>query len=168
MADGAASSDCVRARAGDGAARQQTLFRKEYGVRRDPRHHFGFGGEPRDYGERALCSTLGAGLVLVGMHWSFAALAFRSHGFGKLVKGTSRALVQEGEIQWDEMRREQISEHDLMEALRSDGQIPKLKQVKEARLERSGKISVIRNSRPPHVLEVSVADRVQTIRIEIE
>jgi len=62
--------------------------------------------------------TLAAGLVLVLLHWIAAAVAFRSHGFGRAVKGTERLLVRDGEIQWEAMRKAHITEHDLEEALR--------------------------------------------------
>jgi len=39
--------------------------------------------------------------------------------------------------------------------------------VAEARLERNGDISVVRAERPPRVVEVRVADGVQTVRIEL-
>lgn len=87
--------------------------------------------------------ALVGGLVLVVLHWVFAAIAFRSHGFGTLVKGSNRLLVKEGEIQWDAMRRSHITTHDLHEALRSKGEEPDVRRMKEAHLERNGDISVI-------------------------
>lgn len=87
--------------------------------------------------------ALAGGLTLVLFHWLFAAVAFRSHGFGKLVKGSDRVLVRDGEIQWDEMKRAHITENDLKEALRSAGQQPDVKRVKAAHLERDGDISII-------------------------
>ena len=87
--------------------------------------------------------TLVAGLVLVLLHWVFAAIAFRSEGFGKLVKGHSRLLVSDGEIRWDAMRKSHVTTHDLEEALRREGEEPDVKRVKAAHLERNGDISVI-------------------------
>ena len=88
--------------------------------------------------------TLGASLVLVLLHWLLSAIAFHSPRFGKLVKGHERTLVRDGEVQWTEMRRSHISEHDLQEAMRNHGQSPDVRAVKSAHLERSGEISVIR------------------------
>jgi uncharacterized membrane protein YcaP (DUF421 family) len=87
--------------------------------------------------------ALAAGLVLVLLHWLFAAVAFRSHGFGKLVKGRSRLLVRDGEVQWDAMRKSHVTTHDLEEALRSNGEEPDVSRVKTAHLERNGDISVV-------------------------
>jgi uncharacterized membrane protein YcaP (DUF421 family) len=89
--------------------------------------------------------TLGAGLVLVVLHWLFAVLSFYSDWFGTWVKGSHRLLVENGHIQWDAMRKSHISEKDLMSALRSQANVASLEEVKEARLERSGDISVIKN-----------------------
>lgn len=112
--------------------------------------------------------TLVAGFLLVALHWLFAAIAFRSHRFGTLVKGSHRVLVKDGEIQWDAMRKSHISENDLMEAVRSEGSVADLKKVKEARLERSGDISIIKASGEPKILEVKVEDGVQTVRMQLE
>jgi uncharacterized membrane protein YcaP (DUF421 family) len=119
-------------------------------------------------GQAALFPTMAAGLVLVGLHWVLAGIAFRSDGFGTLVKGCPRLLVEDGEIRWDEMRRASLTRGDLEGALRSQAHLEALEQVRRAYLERSGNISVIRARREPRVLEVSVADGVQTVRIQLE
>ncbi len=87
--------------------------------------------------------ALVGGLVLVLLHWAFAAVAFRSHGFGKLVKGQERLLVRDGEILWDAMRKAHVTTRDLEEALRAEGEEPDVGRVKAAHLERNGDISVI-------------------------
>ncbi len=87
--------------------------------------------------------TLAAALVLVLLHWLLAAIAFRSHGFGKMVKGHNRKLVVDGELQWDEMKKAHVTESDLHEALRNQGKPPDLSKVKDAYLERNGEISII-------------------------
>jgi uncharacterized membrane protein YcaP (DUF421 family) len=87
--------------------------------------------------------TLAAGFVLVLLHWLFSAIAFRSRGFGRLVKGSNRLLVVGGEIQWPAMKKSHITTHDLEEALRREGEEPDVSRVKEANLERNGDISLI-------------------------
>ncbi|MBW3635236.1 MAG: DUF421 domain-containing protein [Armatimonadetes bacterium] len=114
--------------------------------------------------------ALGAALVLVVMHWIFAVIAFHFDRFGTLVKGSTRELVRDGEIQWDAMRSSHISENDLMGALRASAQIDDASQVKVAYLERSGDISAIKrdkDERAPRVLEIKVEDGVQTVRVEM-
>jgi uncharacterized membrane protein YcaP (DUF421 family) len=87
--------------------------------------------------------ALAAGLVLVLLHWLFAAIAFRSHGFGTLVKGRERLLVRDGEVLWDEMRKSHVTAHDLGEALRQGGKKPDVSRIREAHLERNGDISLV-------------------------
>ena len=87
--------------------------------------------------------TLAASLVLILMHWTLAAIAFRSSGFGALVKGRNRLLVRDGEIRWDEMRKGHITESDLKEAMRNQGKKLEIKDIREAHLECNGDISII-------------------------
>lgn len=119
-------------------------------------------------GSSSFFPTLGAGLVLIGLHWAFAALAFRFSRFGTLIKGSPRVVVKDGEILWEAMRKSNLSENDLRSALRSQARITELSEVKEARLERSGDISVIKTDTKPQVLDVSVAQGVQTVHIKLE
>lgn len=87
--------------------------------------------------------TLAAALVLVVLHWVLSAIAFRSHAFGNLVKGRNQLLVRDGEPMQKEMRRTHVTEHDLNEALRKQGEPADLGRVREAHLERDGNISVV-------------------------
>lgn len=87
--------------------------------------------------------TVAAALVLVLLHILLAAVAFRSKHLGHLVKGTENQLVADGRILWDAMSKSNITEHDLMEALRSRGGQADLNRIKAAYLERSGDISFI-------------------------
>ena len=87
--------------------------------------------------------TLAASVVLVAMHWTFSAIAFRSRDFGRIIKGRPHQLVKDGEIDWNEMRITHISENDLKEALRLHGHRDDLENIESAYLERSGGISII-------------------------
>lgn len=118
-------------------------------------------------GSAALSPTIFACAGLVALHWLFAFGSFRSRRFGTVVKGESRLLVRDGEIDWQAMRRGQIGRRDLEEALRAGGHAAEPSEVREAYLERSGQISVIAKRGEPKVLEVDVADGVQTVRLVI-
>jgi uncharacterized membrane protein YcaP (DUF421 family) len=59
-----------------------------------------------------------------------------------------------------------MSERDLWEDLRGKG-VSRLEQVAEARLERSGELSVIRARGEAKVVEIRVAGGVQTVRVEL-
>lgn len=112
--------------------------------------------------------TVLAGLVLVGLHYVMAAISFRSDRFGDFIKGNSRLLVKDGQIQWDAMGKSHISKQDLIGQLRAQASLDEVEKVERAYLERSGKVSVIEKSRGPKVLEVRVEDGVQTVRIQLE
>src|SRR3954453_12914059 len=54
--------------------------------------------------------ALAAAAVLLAMHWLFSALAFRSHSFGKAIKGEPRVLMRDGTGARGDMRRAHMSE----------------------------------------------------------
>lgn len=87
--------------------------------------------------------TLAAALVLVVLHWLLSAVAFRSHAFGNLVKGREQLLVRDGEPIRDGMRKTHVTEHDINEALRKEGEPADIGRVREAHLERDGNISIV-------------------------
>ena len=89
-------------------------------------------------------TTIAAGFALMIIHRAFAFGAFKSHAFGRLIKGDDVILVRDGKKDWKEMARSLISEHDLAEDLRLDAKVEDVSQIKTARLERSGDISFIK------------------------
>ncbi len=93
-------------------------------------------------GNAPFIPCLGASAAIVATQWVFADLSFRYDSVGSIVKGRPYKLVENGEIQWDAMKKGHISEKDLMSVVRIYGKTG-LSEVKEAYLERSGDISVI-------------------------
>jgi uncharacterized membrane protein YcaP (DUF421 family) len=93
-------------------------------------------------GNAPLLPSLAATAAIIAMHWLFSALAVRSHGFGKLIKGDSQVLVRDGQLDEEVLRATHMTERDLEEALRQQG-VKDLGEVAEARLERDGSVSVI-------------------------
>jgi uncharacterized membrane protein YcaP (DUF421 family) len=87
--------------------------------------------------------TIVAGAVLVAMHFVMSAIAFRSHRFGTIVKGDKRQLVKDGELDWAEMKRSHVTEHDIHEQIRADGKQKSIKDLSAAYMERSGEISLL-------------------------
>lgn len=118
-------------------------------------------------GSASLLPTIAAGLVLVGMHWLLAVLSVRSNRLSTLAKGRSSVLIADGKIDWAVMHKNHIGRRDLESAMRSEIHSSSLEDVKEARIERGGDISIVKAARPK-ILEVSVADGVQTVRIQID
>jgi uncharacterized membrane protein YcaP (DUF421 family) len=118
-------------------------------------------------GSSPLLPSLGAGAVLVGLHWLMAAIAFHSDRLGSLLKGSHRVLIKDGELQWDALRKSHITHQDLMSGLRDSANIDDPEKVSRAYLERSGDITVVKKRSEPKVIEISVAEGVQTVRVEL-
>jgi len=81
--------------------------------------------------------------VFVFLHWICSWLGVRSPTFASLIKGTSDPIVKNGKVNREEMRRAHMGDDDLKQDLRNEG-VSDSRDVKEARLERSGKLSVIK------------------------
>lgn len=118
-------------------------------------------------GSAPFLPTVAAGVILVGLHWLIAAIAFSSDWFGTLVKGTPVLLIKDGRLNEQGMRGSSVSHRDLEEALRIESHVTERESVKLAYLERNGGISVIPSKPAPRVLDVAVQDGVQTVRIVV-
>lgn len=93
-------------------------------------------------GPAQLLPTLVAGFALVVIHRLMAMLAFRFQWFGRIVKGRDDVIISNGEVQKDALRKHHLTDRDLLEDLRLRS-IADVSEVKEARLERSGDLSVL-------------------------
>jgi uncharacterized membrane protein YcaP (DUF421 family) len=117
-------------------------------------------------GSASISGTTVASAAVVACHSLFTSLAFRWHAFGTLLKGRYlRPLVIDGKMQFENMRRSHLSEHDVMEEVRLNG-IHEISDVAYAYKERNGEISVIRRNPKPQVIDVAVREGVQTVRME--
>lgn len=94
-------------------------------------------------GTAPFIATLAATLVFVLVHWSISYVSLRSPTLSSLVKGNDTLLIKDGRLDRKALRDAHMSSDDLDEDLREQG-VEQLQEVKEARLERSGKLSVIR------------------------
>ena len=83
------------------------------------------------------------------------------------MKGKRILLIEDGEIQRDGMRSGSITDDDLTQAIRLNTNQTDPSKIKLAYLERGGQISVIPFKREPRIVDVSVEDGVQTVRIEV-
>ena len=92
-------------------------------------------------------TTIGAGIALMMIHRLFAYGAFKSHWFGKLIKGEPVVLVRDGKIDWKELKGGLVSKHDFEEDLRLNAKTEDASTVQVARLERSGDISFIKKEK---------------------
>lgn len=94
-------------------------------------------------GNAPFFATLAAVFVLIATHWLISFLTRSSPALGSLVKGTPTVLIRNGRVDNKALMAAHMSRDDLNEDLREEG-IAAPADVKEARLERSGKLSVIR------------------------
>ena len=97
-------------------------------------------------GTAAFFPTLGGSFVLVILHRLLAYWSRRSHAFGLLIKGRSDIIVRDGALDEAAARRNRLSEHDVLENLRLNGNVAEMREVVLAVLERNGHISVVRRS----------------------
>jgi uncharacterized membrane protein YcaP (DUF421 family) len=118
-------------------------------------------------GSAPLVPTLAAGAVFIGLHWLLSAVTARTSRFGPLVKGNPVLLIEDGEVQQQGLRKTGLSSRDLEEALRLNAPMTDPSNVKLAYLERNGRVSVVPNPSEPRVVDVSVADGVQVVRVEV-
>ncbi|HEY4414449.1 MAG TPA: YetF domain-containing protein [Verrucomicrobiae bacterium] len=95
-------------------------------------------------GNTPLFSTLGAGFFLAALYRATAYLACRFHRLGDRLKGEAEILIKNGYVFKSILKRHNISQDDLMEDLRLNGEINELAEVKLAQLERNGAISVVK------------------------
>jgi uncharacterized membrane protein YcaP (DUF421 family) len=94
-------------------------------------------------GSSPLVPTLAGGFVVILLHRLFCKIAFRSDRFDELVKGHADRIIKDGKIIAPAMKANHLTEKDLLEELRQEQGINSPSEVKEAFVERSGKISVI-------------------------
>lgn len=87
--------------------------------------------------------TLVATTVLVVLHAALVMVATRAPALGPLLKGKPVRIVRDGACDEAVLRRHGVGEGDLHEALRCAG-VARLEDVREAWVERNGKISVLK------------------------
>lgn len=119
-------------------------------------------------GSGTMLATWAAGLALIGMHWLLSTLSYHVSWFGPVVKGYEVELVRDGQVIEAGMQETGMTRRDLARAMRSNGNNPDIETIRMAHMERDGSVSIVPASSDPKVLEVSVRDGVQTVRIALE
>lgn len=94
-------------------------------------------------GSAALGTTIACGFLIILIHRLLAKLAFHSHAFGEVIKGSSAKLIIDGQMIQKNMARHDVTEADLKEDMRLQGEPDDLTMVREARIERSGEVSIV-------------------------
>jgi len=93
-------------------------------------------------GKAAFFPALAATLVLVILHRLLALATLRSNALAWLVKARPIQIVADGKVDRAAMRRANLSDQDLLEAIRME-QFPGPHEIHRATLEGSGKLSVV-------------------------
>jgi len=97
-------------------------------------------------GQASFFPTLGASALLILLHHALNRLACRFHWVSLLIKGRALPLIRDRELVPGALDRARMTTDDLEENLRLNGGVDSVVQVREARLERNGSISVLTNS----------------------
>jgi len=90
-------------------------------------------------------------LVLTIFFWSYVLnwLSYRFPKIQHLLRSRTLPLIQDGRLQWQNMREEMITEEELRSTLRLQG-VDRLDAVKSARMEADGRISVVTYEQKTH------------------
>ncbi|WP_375263496.1 DUF421 domain-containing protein [Palleronia sp.] len=89
-----------------------------------------------------LLEALTAFATLVGLQWIVAWLSIRSRGFANMVRSEPALLVRKGEILHDALRRQRVTENELMTVIRqSSARAPE--NTAAVILETDGSFSVV-------------------------
>jgi uncharacterized membrane protein YcaP (DUF421 family) len=95
-------------------------------------------------GASAFVPTVFAGLILALLHRLTGWLTLRYDSLRQIFKGEEKSLYKDGKINAENMRRYLISDGDLMASVRLHANLDSLDEVKEARMERTGAISIVK------------------------
>jgi uncharacterized membrane protein YcaP (DUF421 family) len=96
-------------------------------------------------GSAAFFPTIGGGFVLVLLHRLLAWGAYHSHRFGQLVKGSDQVVIENGQFVSAQMSHNHVTRRDIEEDMRLSAKTNNVAEIKEARIERSGDVSFIKN-----------------------
>ena len=100
-------------------------------------------GDPMFYPVVPLVHTMVVILVVILLHRLITGMTLVNVKLEKFLQGESRILIENGHINYSNLKLERLSKEDLFEMLRPEG-ISDLGQVKNVYLEPSGKVSIIR------------------------
>ncbi len=84
---------------------------------------------------------------MVVMTRIISILSIHDKTFGLLVKGRSTSLYKNGTINRSNLHKCLLSENDLIEGIRKEGNTTSLEDIEEAFLKRNDKISVIKKEK---------------------
>lgn len=92
-------------------------------------------------------SVVIASAVLAIVHRLLGWVAVRYSSIDDIIKGESRVLYKNGEIQWKKLKRSSISINELRESVRQEIHENNFDNVDRIYIDSSGKISVVRKKK---------------------
>jgi uncharacterized membrane protein YcaP (DUF421 family) len=95
------------------------------------------------YGDVTLLQGFMAVAVIGLLHYANSWLTYWDHGFAHLLEGSPTVVLEKGQLHFPGLRRERMSEKDVLSELRLQG-VDDLREVKLAVVEYNGTLSVIR------------------------
>lgn len=91
--------------------------------------------------------TVLQGVVAIGVvalaQYGNSWMSYYDHGLDRILEGSPTVVVRNGELQRDGMRKERMSEKDILSELRLN-EIDDLREVKLAVIENEGEVSVLK------------------------
>ncbi len=100
-------------------------------------------GDPMFYDDVPLVHTMLVIAIVIGLQRLLHRITQTSEAVDNFIAGETKMLVQCGRIDIEQLKKERLLQGELFELLRTEG-ISHLGQVRQAFLEPSGRISVIR------------------------
>ncbi|HKC66959.1 MAG TPA: YetF domain-containing protein [Bacteroidia bacterium] len=95
-------------------------------------------------GASPFIATVISGFVLVVLYRICTGMGVFSKLFGKIVKGSSILIYQNGKMIKENMVTAMVTEEDLMEEMRVNSNLGSLEDVETAHVERNGEISIVK------------------------
>jgi uncharacterized membrane protein YcaP (DUF421 family) len=97
--------------------------------------------------DKSLVGGLISAATLIAIAQGAGFVSWKSKKAARVIEGAPRVLVRHGHCYRDVMAREQVSNSELLEAMRAEG-CTSILQVRVALLENDGKIAVIADRSP--------------------
>ena len=95
------------------------------------------------YGDAPLKMAVVAVVSLSALHYAQSWLAYLVPRIGRFLEGMPTTIVKQGRVVQGGLRRERMSEQEVLAELRLSG-VEDLREVKQAQVESDGQVSVIR------------------------
>ncbi len=96
--------------------------------------------------EKYFLEIITVSTFLILLHNFISYISAQSDRSTELIKGKVRVFIEDGEINWRAIKKADLTEHDLIQALRLSTNTTDLSKVLECRMERNGDLSFILKS----------------------